>query len=158
MSTVFSGKSSPEGILYSAGRDGLVLSWKIGVPTRPRRQKPRGRVVTTGSHRKGDWKAMTGWDEDEGASEHSSIDSDNDSEMEFGDLDDADNEPLLPGVRPHRETLDKTIPFEKRWEVDSDRASDMDIVCIYYFLSLGILTYVHLFLALFVSSGCTVAQ
>ncbi|KAF9510485.1 hypothetical protein BS47DRAFT_1300152, partial [Hydnum rufescens UP504] len=129
VSTILAGKSSPEGILYSAGRDGLVLAWDIGAPTRPRCRKARGRVPATKSHRNGEWKAMTGWDEDEDDAESSGTDSDDASVSELGDviLDDLDDEPLLAGPRPHRDTLDKSIPFEKRWEVDGDRLNDTEI-------------------------------
>jgi WD repeat-containing protein 48 len=159
ISTILAGKSSPEGILYSAGRDGLVLAWDIGAPTRPGSRKARGRVPATKSHRTGEWKAMTGWDEDEDDAESSETDSDDASVPELGDLilDDVDDEPLLAGSRPHRDTLDKSIPCEKRWEVDGDRLNDTEIVCIYYIISLYFLSYTPL-LALFVSSRCTVTQ
>ncbi|KAJ3554638.1 hypothetical protein NP233_g12377 [Leucocoprinus birnbaumii] len=48
------GRSSPEGILYTGGRDGLVISWDLGVPTRRRAQ--RGSM--------GRWELMTGWADD----------------------------------------------------------------------------------------------
>ncbi|TIB36930.1 hypothetical protein E3P84_00581 [Wallemia ichthyophaga] len=38
-STQLSGKSSPEGILYTSGKDGLVASWQLGLQTRKRSVK-----------------------------------------------------------------------------------------------------------------------
>ncbi len=43
-STILSGSSSPQGIVYTGGRDGLVASWELGIP-----HKRRSRARWTGS-------------------------------------------------------------------------------------------------------------
>lgn len=39
LSTSLHGENSPEGILYTGGRDGLVCSWELGLPTKRRRHR-----------------------------------------------------------------------------------------------------------------------
>jgi WD repeat-containing protein 48 len=54
-----SGKPTPEGILYSGGRDGQVLAHELGISLK-QRSKPYG----IGSDGKGpikSWEAITGW-------------------------------------------------------------------------------------------------
>lgn len=53
--TRLQGKSSPEGILYSGGRDGQVLSHDLGLPMKRRTAKPQYLC---------NWEGRTGWDED----------------------------------------------------------------------------------------------
>lgn len=131
LSTHIAGKSSPEGILYSAGRDGLVIAWELGAPTKPRRRPLRESPATRHRHRKGDWKAMTGWDDDQDLS---------DEESDDGSVPDFDEEPTLDGIygsgstpqrstTPSRTPLDKSIPYEQRWQVDEDRLNDIEPVC-----------------------------
>lgn len=58
-STRLSGKPTPEGILYSGGRDGQVLAHELGISLK-QRSKPYG----IGSDGKGpikSWEAITGW-------------------------------------------------------------------------------------------------
>src|SRR5258707_13274886 len=38
-STQLVGHHAPEGVLYSGGRDGLIMSWDLGVPLKRRKQK-----------------------------------------------------------------------------------------------------------------------
>lgn len=58
-STILSGTDVPQGILYSTGRDGMLISYDLGLPMvrRPPNRKESGR-----------WEHITGWadlDEDE---------------------------------------------------------------------------------------------
>ena len=55
-STQLVGRSAPEGILYSGGRDGLVLSWDLQLPMKKRSQRE--------NERKHSWEVMTGWADD----------------------------------------------------------------------------------------------
>ena len=59
-STQLVGRSCPEGILYTGGRDGVVISWDLGIPTQQRAQpkKPSDRTST------GKREFMTGWADD----------------------------------------------------------------------------------------------
>ena len=55
--TYLVGKPSPEGILYTGGRDGMVISWDLHLPTR--------RLSTKHSKpQKGRWEMLTGWGDD----------------------------------------------------------------------------------------------
>ncbi|CAE6445534.1 unnamed protein product [Rhizoctonia solani] len=94
-STQLVDRASPEGILYTSGRDGLVAAWELGVPMRKR--SPREK------ERKRHWEALTGWDEVE-------------------DDSDEDDEEDVIGKPPRPK---KTMPpvdengwaYEDRWEV-----------------------------------------
>lgn len=55
--THLAGKSCPEGILYTGGRDGMVISWDLHLPTRQRPTKlPKPQ--------RGRWEMLTGWGDD----------------------------------------------------------------------------------------------
>jgi len=58
-STQLVGRNAPEGILYSGGRDGLVMSWDIGVP-----MKKKTKDGGAAGRRRGRWEVLTGWGED----------------------------------------------------------------------------------------------
>lgn len=52
--THLAGRSTPEGILYTGGRDGVVISWDLHLPTRQRQTKlPKPQ--------RGRWEMLTGW-------------------------------------------------------------------------------------------------
>ena len=124
MSTVMSGKRSPEGILYSAGRDGLVMAWEVGVPTKPRKRKPQEGPGPRS--RTGDWKVMTAFDEE-----------DDDVSDEEGESDvvrlaveaEHEDEPLIG------DGVDKDLPYERQWMVDHEKADNMSLVCPFRFHS-----------------------
>ncbi|CAE6403965.1 unnamed protein product [Rhizoctonia solani] len=88
-STQLVDRSSPEGILYTSGRDGLVAAWELGVPMRKRGLREK--------ERKRHWEALTGWDE---------VDDDSDEEDGIG-------KPLMP-MPPVDEN---GWAYEDRWEV-----------------------------------------
>ncbi|KAF7309790.1 WD-REPEATS-REGION domain-containing protein [Mycena indigotica] len=91
-STQLAGRTTPEGILYTAGRDGLVISWDLSLSLRHR--LPADNIIG----RKGRWEALTGWADD-------AIDE----EGEEGD-----DRPTLDGdVLGIRE-----VPFEEEWQLD----------------------------------------
>jgi WD repeat-containing protein 48 len=55
--THLAGKPSPEGILYTGGRDGTVISWDLHLPTR---QRP----TRLPKPQRGRWEMLTGWGDD----------------------------------------------------------------------------------------------
>lgn len=55
--THLAGRPSSEGILYSGGRDGMVISWDLHLPTRQRPTRPQ-------KSQRGRWEMLTGWGDD----------------------------------------------------------------------------------------------
>ena len=138
LSTHISGKGSPEGILYSAGRDGLVIATELGIPTRPRKRAQNSSVGSgRGRYRKGEWKTLSGWDDEDDDDAESSDDED---EEEDGDATFALENSGLDGIygsAPRskdnsRIGVDESLPYEKRWEVDLDRLDDFEPVKQYF--------------------------
>jgi WD repeat-containing protein 48 len=108
-STQLVGRAAPEGILYSGGRDGLVMSWDLGLPTKRRKVKA-GQSMTVGQGR---WETMTGWGDDV-------LDDDledGDERVNDGDVlgDVTDN---LHRRRLRARSKAGEIPFELEWEID----------------------------------------
>ncbi|KAE9411423.1 WD40 repeat-like protein [Gymnopus androsaceus JB14] len=102
-STELTGHSAPEGILYSAGRDGLVLSWDLQLPMKKRKPKEE--------ERPGKWEKITGWAD--------SIDEDEDE----GPISvPGDILGTVVGTRRKRPTKlgEQTLPYENQWEIDVD--------------------------------------
>ena len=106
-STHLVGRSCPEGILYTGGRDGLVISWDLGIPTQQRAQpkKPSDRTST------GKWEFMTGWADDViGETEDSRLITGGDGDI-LGDVE---------WPRKHWSgPRSGEIPYEKQWEMNS---------------------------------------
>ena len=106
--TILEGRHAPEGILYSGGRDGLVLSWDLGLPMK-KRALENGRSP----FKRGTWEVMTGWadeleDEDADGSDRAISDGD-----VIGDV------PLSAHVRrKHMLSELHTVPYEQQWETD----------------------------------------
>ncbi|KAJ7890547.1 hypothetical protein B0H14DRAFT_2689773 [Mycena olivaceomarginata] len=106
-STQLSARTSPEGILYTAGRDGLVLSWDLGLSLRPR-------TPSDVSARRGRWESLTGWADDaideeaEEPEERSTSDGDI-----LGDV-------AALSARRRRPSGTHELPYEDRWELDPD--------------------------------------
>ena len=111
-STHLSGRSSPEGILYSGGRDGLVLSWDLGIRTKKRTQKYG--VTTSAMQRNcGRWEIMTGWADD-------IIEEDPEEGEEPIRDGDVLGEVKEVSGRGRKRDIDPSIPFEQQWETDGD--------------------------------------
>jgi WD repeat-containing protein 48 len=129
LSTHIAGKTSPEGVLYSAGRDGLVIAWELGAPTKRRRQEHWESTASRRVQRQGDWKAMTGWDDDQDLSDDESSSS---GEAFALDL----NEGVLDGVSGStprvaistRTAHSRSMPYERRWQIDSHSIDDIEPV------------------------------
>jgi len=68
------GRDSPEGLLYTGGRDGLVISWELGAHMRKRSLEAEN---GHGPGKPKRWDAITGWaDEDESDEESPILDGD----------------------------------------------------------------------------------
>ena len=105
-STHLVGRTAPEGILYTGGRDGLVIAWDLGVPMQRRAQRygMSGRSLRR-------WEVMTNWADD--------IIEEEDGE---GDELRSDGDVLgeVTGKARRRIPADKSIPYEDQWETDVD--------------------------------------
>ena len=104
--THLAGKPSPEGILYTGGRDGMVISWDLRLPTK---QRP----TRLSKPQRGRWEMLTGW---------------GDSWYDDGEEDDTENEPsvgtdgdvlgdVTASVRKRRKSS-ATSNKEEYWELD----------------------------------------
>ncbi|KAJ7760582.1 hypothetical protein B0H16DRAFT_1369841 [Mycena metata] len=106
-STQLASRAAPEGILYSAGRDGLVLSWDLGLPLR--RRSP-----SDVAPRRARWETLTGWADD-------AIDE---------EAEEADERPTSDGdvlgevtafaARRRPSGGIRELPHEEQWEMDPD--------------------------------------
>ncbi|KAJ3802993.1 hypothetical protein GGU11DRAFT_849688, partial [Lentinula aff. detonsa] len=104
-STQLVGRSAPEGILYSGGRDGLVLSWDLQLPMKKRIPKDH--------ERKSSWEAMTGWADD-------GMDSE---EEDFPITSSGDILGTVVGTVDRRKKATKNgspLPYEHQWETNLD--------------------------------------
>ncbi|KAJ7091399.1 hypothetical protein B0H15DRAFT_835950 [Mycena belliarum] len=101
------GHSTPEGILYSAGRDGQVLAWDLALPLRPRAPPetipPRAR-----------WEALTGWADD-------AIDEEADEPDERPTSDGDVLGEVTAASRRRRPNGVRELPHEEQWEIDPDK-------------------------------------
>ncbi|KAJ4483357.1 hypothetical protein J3R30DRAFT_1767713 [Lentinula aciculospora] len=104
-STQLAGRSAPEGILYSGGRDGLVLSWDLQLPMKKR--------IPMELERKYSWEAMTGWADD-------GMDSE---EEDFPITSSGDILGTVVGTVDRRKRATKPgsmLPYEHQWETNID--------------------------------------
>ncbi|KDR71860.1 hypothetical protein GALMADRAFT_253641 [Galerina marginata CBS 339.88] len=108
-STQLTGRGGPEGILYSGGRDGLVMSWDLGIPMKKRKHSGNPNITVP----RGRWEALTGWDDD-------FIEEEN----EDGDQRPASDGDILGEVKMNSDrrrraaSLAGEIPHERQWETD----------------------------------------
>lgn len=100
-STTLSGRSGPEGILYSGGRDGLLAAWEQGTSMRRRKHRYG---YTQGDRSKYHWETITGWDDDT-------------------EEDDSDEE----WTHPSDSSVEETIPYEDRWEPDYESLETSEV-------------------------------
>ncbi|ESK85811.1 wd repeat containing protein 48 [Moniliophthora roreri MCA 2997] len=100
-----SGSYSPEGILHSGGRDGMIVSWDLHLKMRSK-AKNGTRIGKDQSRYR--WELMTGWADDV-------LDEEGDDD-EFGDGD------VLGEVTSKRKGLREDegdeLPYEHRWTMD----------------------------------------
>ncbi|KAJ7252791.1 hypothetical protein B0H12DRAFT_1233874 [Mycena haematopus] len=102
-STRLAGRSAPEGMLYTAGRDGLILSWDLGLSLRPR----TGGDV---SAQRGRWETLTGWADD--AIDEEAEDAEERAASDGDILGEVAARRRRPGTR--------SLGYEEQWELDGD--------------------------------------
>ncbi|KAF5357720.1 hypothetical protein D9758_007423 [Tetrapyrgos nigripes] len=99
-STQLTGRNAPEGILYSGGRDGQIMSWDLHIPMKKRAP------VSANDMPRSRWEMMTGWGDDED-------DEDEDEERVISDGD------VLGEVTAAKRQKNSTgLPYEQQWETD----------------------------------------
>lgn len=135
-STLLADSASPGGILYTAGRDGLVASWELGVPHKRRRNGGRYELLPGRGTGRVKWEKIGDgaemWDEDEDEEmmnamngemgfENSTANGTDDAEEIWSSDEEIDGFAGIDGqrgdgrrVRPAR----GEVPYEDRWEVD----------------------------------------
>jgi WD repeat-containing protein 48 len=107
-STQLAGRGAPEGILYSGGRDGMIMSWDLSIPMRKRKREHS----EDGLRRiHGRWELMTGWAED-GIYEEG--DDGNDLKQSDGDI----LGDVSASGRKRQKAKLNSLPYEKQWETD----------------------------------------
>ncbi|KIK67364.1 hypothetical protein GYMLUDRAFT_238660 [Collybiopsis luxurians FD-317 M1] len=106
VSTELSGHSAPEGILYSGGRDGLVISWDLQLPMKKRNvQDGKGKLA-------GKWEVMTGWADD--------VMDEDEEDVVASDGDILGTVVGTAGRRKRAMKLGNAMPYELQWEIDMD--------------------------------------
>ncbi|KAL1744090.1 hypothetical protein HDZ31DRAFT_39477 [Schizophyllum fasciatum] len=95
-------RAAPEGILYSGGKDGLVIAWDLGLPMR------RAPPLSNGTRGLARWEIMTGWADD-------AID-----EEQEGDERPTSDGDVLGDVTIARRRANTVTAPAPRWEVDRD--------------------------------------
>ena len=118
--TVLADSSSPGGILYTGGRDGLVASWDLGVPHKKRRTGRYG--YDAGGTRPG--RPAVKWEKIGDSSDMWYDEEDSDEE---GDEDDDSSEESGYAWDSRQRKSRGEIPFEDRWEVDLDALTAMKV-------------------------------
>ncbi len=104
------------------------MAWEVGVPTKRRKRKPREKPGPGLRSRKGDWKAMTAFDDDDDDLSDEGSDSDPSDDVFPPSLDspaEGEDEPLIGGV-------DKNLPDERQWMVDHEKADNMTLVRLFH--------------------------
>lgn len=115
------GRSAPEGILYTGGRDGLVNSWDLGLPLQER-QKRYGYAGEGGRRLGGQWEMMTGWADD-------AIDEEDEEEESVMDGDVLGE--VTGGRKRRGSKVDDPLPFEQHWEADFDSQQKLKVSRVY---------------------------
>ncbi len=104
-------RPTPEGILYSGGRDGVVIAWDLNISMRQRAPQP-----DTPRHSSTHWELMTGWGDeiaDDTLDEDKVLPSDGDI---LGEVKGSSRRRGLSSAA----ASPGFIPFERQWEGDVD--------------------------------------
>ncbi|EKM49424.1 uncharacterized protein PHACADRAFT_265673, partial [Phanerochaete carnosa HHB-10118-sp] len=105
------GCSTPEGILYSGGRDGMGISWDLDIPMKKRAQR-YGISDNFMQRNFGRWETMTGWADDVAEDEDEVNEGRRDGDI-LGDVQDVNRWNKRRPLRP-----EDSIPWEEQWETD----------------------------------------
>jgi WD repeat-containing protein 48 len=95
--------------MYSGGRDGMIMSWDLGIPMKKRKAREDSEDGLRRSQ--GRWEIMTGW-------------ADNGIDEEGEDADDvkqSDGDILgdvTASTRKRQKAKLNSIPYENQWETD----------------------------------------
>jgi hypothetical protein len=118
-STQLEGRHTPEGILYTGGRDGLVISWDLGIPMQKRKYRSGLAADDRLTRSVGRWEMLTGWGDDviEEEGEDGEERAINDGDI-LGDVQDASGRSRKRSIK-----TEDAIPYEDRWETDMDSFS-----------------------------------
>ncbi|KAM6499033.1 hypothetical protein JOM56_004541 [Amanita muscaria] len=135
-STILDGNTSPEGILYSGGRDGMVVSWdlKLNMRKRTKRRATDSQCDGEGggsARARNRWEYITGWadelcmsdEEEASASISQAVDGAGNSVS--GDvLGDA----TLPATIRRKRIIERLAltPYENQWELDVEYADSLN--------------------------------
>jgi WD repeat-containing protein 48 len=135
-STLLANTSSPGGILYTGGRDGLVASWELGIPHKRRRGGRYEVLPGRGGHkvkweRIGDGAEIYSDDEEDMEEREDSEDMDEDegysSEEEVGEgWEGVNGDRMVEGMRKRRAGRGE-VPYEDRWEVDREELAQTKV-------------------------------
>ena len=110
------GRDSPEGILYSGGRDGMIVAWDLGMPMKPRSPQFSS-SSQDGIRRMGRWERLTIDEDDDNA-----IYEEEDDEWPTSDGDVIGDVIGSSGRRGSRFWLNTgDVPYEQLWEIDASR-------------------------------------
>jgi WD repeat-containing protein 48 len=134
--TRLASNGTPEGILYTGGRDGLVAGWELGLPM-TRRRKPRW-TETSGREARVRWERLelggSGWIGGEDESEDDSFDDEDeldhvedsvDEDIDMGDTTGAANSSPFPrSTGPHRR---RELEYSERWMIDKEVLADQPV-------------------------------
>lgn len=110
-STQLADRPTPEGILYTGGRDGMIISWELGIAQKKRTHKYGVPPDSDMKARYGRWEMLTGWADDV-------IDEEDDDEGMRSDGDVIGDVKESGGRRGSRVGGPHDIPYEHRWETD----------------------------------------
>jgi WD repeat-containing protein 48 len=147
-STQLAGRSAPEGILYTGGRDGLVAGWELGLPM-TRRRRPRW-YQTMKPGEKVRWERLElgesgvssagGWGDDNEDGDGDEVDSELDQEDDSYDANSSDEEtyaaqagnPKSPGGRGPGGRR-RELEYTERWQLDKEVLEDHAVSAVSYF-------------------------
>lgn len=108
-STQLAGRDAPEGILYSGGRDGMIMSWDLGIPMKKRNVRQDSQDELRRSH--GRWEIMTGWADDR-------IDEEGEDADDFKQSDGDILGDVTGSTRKRQRAKTNSIAYEDQWETD----------------------------------------
>lgn len=106
-STSLAGRNSPGGILYSGGRDGLIIAWDLSVPMKKRKQNRAPQSSRVNSH----WEVLTGWADD-------AIEEEGEEDERVGTDGDVLGEVTSALKRQRSASVAGDAPLEQQWEVE----------------------------------------